>query len=101
MSSESASSFAPAPNALTEGPVARSLLMFALPILIGYVFGRRVLKLHPVLLLGAITESMTSGAALSVVTRAAKSPVPALGYSSAYAFANVILTLAGSLILLF
>ena len=43
---------------------------------------------------------MTSGAALSVVTDVAKSNVPALGYTGAYAFANVILTLAGTLIML-
>jgi putative transport protein len=43
---------------------------------------------------------MTSGACLNVVTEASRSTIPALGYTGAYAFANVILTLAGSLILL-
>jgi len=71
------------------------------PILIGYFFGRKVLKINPVLLFGAITGSMTSGAALSVVTKAADSPMPSLGYTGAYAFANVLLTIAGSLILFF
>ena len=71
------------------------------PIFIGYFFGRKVLKIHPVLLFGAITGSMTSGAALSVVTKAAKSPMPSLGYTGAYAFANVILTIAGSIIMMF
>ncbi len=47
-----------------------------------------------------MTGSMTSGAALSVVTDTAKSSVPALSYTGAYAFANVILTLAGTLIML-
>ncbi len=42
---------------------------------------------------------MTSGASLSVVTGAAKSSVPALGYTGAYAFANVLLTICGSIIL--
>jgi putative transport protein len=42
---------------------------------------------------------MTSGAALSVVIKEAKSPVPALGYTGTYAFANVLLVLAGSLII--
>ena len=41
---------------------------------------------------------MTSGAALSVVNSAARSSVPALGYTGAYAFANIILTIAGTLI---
>jgi putative transport protein len=69
------------------------------PILVGYFFGRKVLKIHPVLLFGGITGSMTSGAALSVVTKAANSPLPSLGYTGAYAFANVILTILGSIIL--
>jgi len=41
-----------------------------------------------------------AGTAQSVVCDAAKSNVPALGYTGAHAFANVILTLAGTLIML-
>jgi len=70
------------------------------PVIVGYIFGSKVLKLNPVLLLGGITGSMTSGASLSIVTKAAQSQVPALGYAGAYAFANILLTVAGSLILL-
>ena len=44
---------------------------------------------------------MTSGASLSIVTGEARSLLPALGYTGAYAFANVLLTIAGSVILLF
>ena len=71
-----------------------------LPVLTGYAFGRFVLRLNPVFLPGAITGSMTSGAALSIVNREAGNTLPALGYTGAYAFANVLLTLAGSVILL-
>jgi putative transport protein len=53
-----------------------------------------------VLLLGAITGSMTSGAALAIANREAGNSLPSLGYMGAYAFANVLLTVAGSLILL-
>jgi putative transport protein len=72
----------------------------SVPVLVGYFFGRGVLSLNPVFLLGAITGSMTSGASLSIVTGAAQSSLPALGYTGAYAFANVLLTVAGSVILL-
>jgi len=71
-----------------------------IPVIVGYVFGSRILKLNPVLLLGGITGSMTSGASLSIVIKAAQSQAPALGYAGAYAFANILLTIAGSLILL-
>ncbi|WP_085756779.1 hypothetical protein [Oceanicoccus sagamiensis] len=72
-----------------------------IPVFVGYFFGRVVLGINPVLLLGGITGSMTSGASLSVVTKAADSSVPSLGYTGAYAFSNVLLTIAGSIILLF
>jgi putative transport protein len=88
---------------MTAGPVlvVAGIAVTIIPIFVGYVFGRKVLKIHPVLLLGGITGSMTSGAALSVVTNEANSPIPSLGYTGAYAFANVLLTVAGSIILLF
>ncbi len=66
----------------------------------GYAFGRWVLKINPVMLLGGITGSMTSGAALSIVNHEAGNSLPPLGYTGAYAFANVLLTIAGSTILL-
>ena len=88
---------------MAAGPVlvVAGIAVTIIPIFVGYVFGRKVLKIHPVLLLGAITGSMTSGAALSVVTNEAKSSMPSLGYTGAYAFANVLLTVAGSVILFF
>ena len=88
---------------VSAGPVLvlAGIVVTLTPIFVGYVFGRKVLKIHPVLLLGGITGSMTSGAALSVVTNEAKSSMPSLGYTGAYAFANVLLTSAGSIILFF
>jgi putative transport protein len=71
-----------------------------LPVLTGYLVGRKLLRINPVLLLGGITGSMTSGACLSIVNKEAGSSLPALGYTGAYAFANVLLTVAGSIILL-
>jgi putative transport protein len=68
------------------------------PVVAGWLVGRFLLRLNPAVLLGAITGAMTSGAALSIVNSAARSAVPALGYTGAYAFANVILTVAGTLI---
>jgi putative transport protein len=68
------------------------------PVVVGWLVGTLLLRLNPAILLGAITGAMTSGAALSVVNSAARSSAPALGYTGAYAFANVILTLAGTLI---
>jgi putative transport protein len=50
---------------VSAGPVLvlAGIVVTMTPIFVGYVFGRKVLKIHPVLLLGGITGSMTSGAA--------------------------------------
>lgn len=76
------------------------ILVTCIPVFTGYYFSRRVLKLNPAQALGGVTGSMTSGAALSVVTEVAKSNSPSLSYTGAYAFANVILTLAGTIIMI-
>jgi putative transport protein len=80
--------------------IGAGVLVTIVPVLVGYFFSVGILKFNPVEALGGVTGAMTSGAALSVVTDAAQSNAPALGYTGAYAFANVILTLAGTLIML-
>ena len=69
------------------------------PVFVAYAFGRAVLKMNPVLLLGAVTGAMTSTPSLGAVNEAAESPVPALGYAGTYTFANVFLTFAGTLLM--
>jgi putative transport protein len=83
---------------LDVGPVIvlAALLVAILPIAFGYLVGRKVLRLNPALLLGSLTGAMTSTPALAVVTDAARSSVPAIGYAGTYTFANVMLTFAGS-----
>ena len=81
--------------------VVAGICVTVIPIFVGYFVGRKFLKISPALIFGAITGAMTSGAALSVVIKEAKSPVPALGYTGTYAFANVLLVIAGSLIMIF
>ncbi len=87
---------------LSVGPVLIlcGVVVTTTPVLVGYLFGRKVLKLNPALLLGALTGAMTSTPALNIVTDRAKSPLPALGYAGTYTFANVFLALAGALVLL-
>ena len=80
--------------------IGAGIIVTLLPVLVGYFFSRKILRLNAAEALGGVTGAMTSGAALSVVTKEAESDAPALGYTGAYAFANVILTLAGTLIML-
>lgn len=87
-------------SALTSaGPalILSGLVVMAVPALVAFVIGRYALGLHPVILLGAITGSMTSTPALAIVTSQSRSQLPVLGYAGTYTFANVFLAFAGSL----
>ena len=70
------------------------------PLTLAYIFGRRVQKMNPLMLLGTITGAMTSGGALSVINAQSNSNIANIGYTGAYAFANVLLTVAGAVIAL-
>jgi len=87
---------------ISVGPVLIlcGIVVLILPVVVGYLFGTFFLKLNPALLLGSLTGAMTSTPALSALQDAAKSSMPALGYAGTYAFANVLLTLAGTLMML-
>ena len=69
-----------------------------LPHLLTWVFGLYVLKLNPVLLLGAMTGAGSCTAALNSVKDDAGSAVPVIGYTVPYAIGNVLLTVWGALI---
>ncbi|VGO21147.1 aspartate:alanine exchanger family transporter [Pontiella sulfatireligans] len=85
---------------MNAGPqlLLAGIVITLVPVSIGYFFGSKVLKMNPAILLGSITGAMTSTPSLNVVTSAAKSEVPALGYAGTYTFANVLLTFAGALL---
>ncbi|MGL4860814.1 MAG: aspartate:alanine antiporter [Enterobacteriaceae bacterium] len=78
------------------GGIAVSLI----PVMLCYLFGAYVLRMNRALLLGAIMGARTCAPALDLITSAARSNIPALGYAGTYAIANVLLTLAGSLIVI-
>jgi putative transport protein len=87
----------------SSGPtlVLAGAVVTTLPLLLGFAFGRYALRLHPVILMGALTGAATSTPALRVVTQQAGSPLPSVGYAGSYAFANVILAIAGGLLVRF
>ncbi len=82
------------------GPViiVSGLLVSTVPVVLSYFFGRHVLKMNPALLIGALTGARTCAPAMETVNEMAQSTVPSLGYVGTYALANVLFTIAGSLI---
>ncbi len=80
--------------------VIAGVLVTVIPVILAYLYGKFVFKMNPLILLGAIVGAMTSGGALSVLNSQSKSMIASVGYTGAYAFANVLLTIAGALIIL-
>ena len=70
-----------------------------IPVLVCFFVGRYLMNMNTALLLGAITGSMTSTAALRQINNRAQSSLPTLGYVGSYAFANVLLAIAGSVLM--
>ncbi len=68
------------------------------PIAVGALFGKILLKMNPVLLLGALTGARVIPPALVTLQEEAGSSTLTLGFAAPFAFANVILTIMGSII---
>jgi putative transport protein len=68
------------------------------PMIAALAFGRRVLKMNVVLLLGAVAGARVITAALNSLEEDAESTMPSIGYAAPYAFGNVLLTIWGSVI---
>ncbi|MDD5399114.1 MAG: aspartate-alanine antiporter, partial [Dehalococcoidia bacterium] len=69
------------------------------PIILGLIVGRYLLKMNIVLLMGAVCGARVITAALNTLQEDADSTTPALGFAVPYAVSNVILTVWGSVII--
>jgi putative transport protein len=71
-----------------------------LPHVVALLFGRYVLKMNPVILLGACAGAGTVTAALRAIQDEAGSKLPVLGYTVPYAIGNILLTAWGPVIVM-
>jgi putative transport protein len=76
------------------------LLATLAPHLTAVLFGRYVLKMNPVLLLGACAGAGTSTAALRSIQDEAKSTYPVLGYTVPFALGSIVLAAWGPVLVL-
>jgi putative transport protein len=74
------------------------LAVAVLPHVTAILFGRYVLKMNPLILLGACSGAGTITAALRAIQDEAHSKLPALGYTVPYAIGNILLTAWGPVI---
>lgn len=70
------------------------------PLMTGLLFGRFVLGMKSVILLGSLAGALTMTAAMGAVQQRSKSPVAVLGYTPAYPISNILLTLWGTVIVI-
>ncbi len=77
------------------------LCISVIPIFLGYLFGVFILKMNPVLLMGALTGVRTCTPAMETLNQSAGNNVPSLGYAATCALANIFNTIIGSLIVVF
>jgi putative transport protein len=70
------------------------------PLLLGMFLAKYVFRFHDAITLGALSGARTTTASLGMVTDAAQSQVPALGYTVTYAVGNTLLTIWGMFIVM-
>jgi putative transport protein len=90
-------------SALSEagiGLLFGGMVVTLLPQVIGLFFGHFVLRMNPILLLGALAGGQTVTAAMAAVQERSGSPVAVLGYAPAYPVANILLTTWGTIMVL-
>lgn len=74
------------------------IVVTLMPLITGLFFGRYVLKLNPVLLLGGLAGAQTMIAGVAAIQEKSESPVATLGYSYTVAFGHILLTTWGTII---
>jgi putative transport protein len=74
------------------------LLVAVIPHTLATLFGRYVLRMNPLILLGACSGAGTVTAALRALQEESQSKLPALGYTVPYAVGNILLTAWGPVI---
>ncbi|CAM5212671.1 Putative transport protein OS=Bosea thiooxidans OX=53254 GN=SAMN05660750_03416 PE=3 SV=1 [Bosea thiooxidans] len=74
------------------------LVAALLPHTLGILFGRYILKMDPLIVLGACAGAGTITAALRAIQDEAQSSIPALGYTVPYAIGNILLTAWGPIL---
>ena len=75
-----------------------ALIVAILPHLVSLLFGYHILKMNPVILLGACAGAGTITAALRAIQDESQSKLPVLGYTVPDAIGNILLTAWGPVI---
>ncbi|MFT6925522.1 MAG: putative transport protein [Psychromonas sp.] len=80
--------------------LAAALIVSVIPVMLAFLVGAYLLKMNRALLIGAIIGARTCAPAMDIVNEHTHSTIPALGYAGTYAIANVLMTIAGTIMIL-
>jgi putative transport protein len=69
------------------------------PPLVSLYFGRYVLRLHPMILFGALAGAQTEAASMNRILDQSGSSTPVIGFTVCYAISNVLLAVCGPIII--
>ena len=72
------------------------IVVTLVPQFVGLLVGRYLLRIEPLLLLGALAGAQTMTAALAAVQDRSESPVAVIGYSSTVAFGHILISIGGT-----
>jgi putative transport protein len=92
--------FIPAFREAGVGLLIGGAVVTLVPQMVGLYFGRYVLKVNPILLLGALAGAQTFTPGLAAVQEQSGSPIAVLGYTGAVPVGHVLLTTWGTVIVL-
>jgi putative transport protein len=76
------------------------VVVTTVPLFVAFAFGRYILRMEPLLLIGALAGAQTLTPAIAAVQEKADSQTPILGYTVPYALANILLTMWGTFMVL-
>ncbi|WP_191832927.1 aspartate-alanine antiporter [Pseudomonas fluorescens] len=74
------------------------IVVTLLPPLVSLYFGRYVLRLHPMVLFGALAGAQTEAASMNKIIEQSGSNTPVIGFTVCYAISNVLLAVCGPII---
>jgi putative transport protein len=92
--------FIPAFKEAGVGLLIGGVFVTLVPQIVGLYFGRYVLKVNPILLLGGLAGAQTFTPGLAAVQEKSGSPIAVLGYTGAVPVGHVLLTTWGTVIVL-
>jgi putative transport protein len=74
------------------------VVVTSVPLLTALLVGKYVLRMNPILLLGALAGAQTMTAALAALQDRCGSPIAVLGYTAAVPFGHILLTTGGTVV---